>query len=334
MSKKEYGGDGVWTDGNAWSFKQALRKAGIDPEDCFFTNVFLNEPEGYFSVDSFFGKKTEGVPHLKPVKKGMYLRKQYHPELLRLWAQINHHNPNLIIACGDIPLWACATGENSIDSARGRTTEGNSAIEGRKVLPVYPTQSIRGNLANEFIQQADLKKAAREAVSPTLTRPLRYLHIKPTLDDLEDFYQTYILPSPWLSSDIETKGDVITCISFAPSEDRALIVPFYCESSPDGNYWPDQISEVKAWQFCKKVLSSGKRVAGQNYQFDMQHELVSMGIPNPDFSDDTMLLHHVLQPELKKGLGFLASVYTDENQWKGMHKVSKTDKTAKKGDDE
>lgn len=33
---------------------------------------------------------------------------------------------------------------------------------------------------------------------------------------------------------------------------------------------------------------------------------------------DTMLLHHALQPESLKGLGYLGSVYTDEQSWKQM----------------
>jgi hypothetical protein len=34
-----------------------------------------------------------------------------------------------------------------------------------------------------------------------------------------------------------------------------------------------------------------------------------------------MLLHHALQPESLKGLGFLGSVYTDEGNWKQMRNV-------------
>jgi hypothetical protein len=31
-----------------------------------------------------------------------------------------------------------------------------------------------------------------------------------------------------------------------------------------------------------------------------------------------MLLHHALQPEVQKGLGFLGSIYTEEPAWKIM----------------
>jgi hypothetical protein len=41
-----------------------------------------------------------------------------------------------------------------------------------------------------------------------------------------------------------------------------------------------------------------------------------------------MLLHHSMQPELEKGLGFLGSVYTDEPSWKFMRTDHSTLKQA------
>jgi hypothetical protein len=49
------------------------------------------------------------------------------------------------------------------------------------------------------------------------------------------------------------------------------------------------------------------------------------GIPAPKACDDTMLAHHAMQPEMEKGLGFLASLYTDEASWKSMGKGLKHD---------
>jgi len=38
-----------------------------------------------------------------------------------------------------------------------------------------------------------------------------------------------------------------------------------------------------------------------------------------------MLLHHALQPESLKGLGYLGSIYTNEHNWKIMRdRVTKT----------
>lgn len=337
MSRKEFNETGrPWSDGNAANFRRHLASAGINPSECFFTNVFNMPPPGRYHLDAFFTSKKLGVPHLKPVRKGKYLDPQFLPELRRLWAQIRKARPHLIIAAGDAAIWATCRGTSTIDAARGRVTEPNSEIAEacQKVLPTYATAQLPGSPELLPVLRADLSKAAREAAFPEFRRPSRHIYIPETLEDLEIFHSLFIEGAAGISSDIETKGDMITCISFATSPREALVVPFFSESAPDGNYWPDKRSEYLAWVFCRRVLKTTPGTCGHNYQFDMQHELRSMGIPNPRTTDDTMLLHHVLQPEMKKGLGFLGSIYTDEIQWKGMHKHSKYDKTVKQGEDE
>lgn len=334
MSNKDVEEGGPWRDGIGRMFKGFLRQVGIEPRDCLFTNVFNFAPSPRCTLDQLLGPKTEGIPNVKPLKRGKYILARYKPDVEKFWAYVNHHQPNLILAAGDLALWATVAGQNSIDFARGRVSLPNSAIAGRKILPVYSPKQVVANWSMRPVLLADLEKAARECMFPEIRRPQRFIHIDPTLEEMEDFLNQYIIPSPYLSSDIETKGTVITCVGFSPSPERALVVPFYSKSAPGNNYWRTPREEKLAWNFVRRVLSLGKAVCGQNYQYDMQYEWREMGIPNPDFSDDTMLLHHVLQPELRKGLGFLASVYTDEIAWKGMHKVSSTDKTKKRGDEE
>ena len=133
--------------------------------------------------------------------------------------------------------------------------------------------------------------------------------------------------------DIETKGRIITCIGFAPSPERVLVVPFFSETEADGSYWRSLEAERTAWEFVRRILQSHPSF-GQNFQYDMQYLWREAAIPCPRFCDDTMLMHHALQPEMQKGLGFLASIYTDEQAWKFMHKVRSDDRNAKKGDQE
>ena len=56
----------------------------------------------------------------------------------------------------------------------------------------------------------------------------------------------------------------------------------------------------------------------QNGLYDIAFLWRAYGIKVMNASEDTMLLHHALQPEALKGLGFLGSVYTDEGAWKQM----------------
>jgi len=334
LNAKDFEEGGPFLSGLGTTFKSWLRQVGIDPRDCEFTNVVNEVPVGRQSIYSFCGPKEESLPGLKFVARGSYFRKEFYPHLEKLWSRINTHRPTLIIAVGDLALWAL-TSESSMMSARGRIHSGHSAIAGFKVLPTYSPAHVMGNWPDRLIVLSDLHKARHESTFPEIVRPRRLIHLYPTLDDLEDFLNEFILPEefPKLDVDIETKSTMITCVGFAPTPYRAIVVPFFDESQPDGNYWRTKREEVQAWSWVRRVLRSGKRVGGQNFQYDMQYLWRQMGIKSPDFTDDTMLMHHALYPEMRKGLGFLASLYTNELPWKFMAKNRANDKTAKKDDE-
>ena len=319
-----------FSDGPSKLFKALLHQVGISPSECEYANVIPRTPTGN-SMFGFCGKKEDGIPHMRYLKRGHYVREEFYPDIQRLWALINERKPNLILALGDLPLWAL-TSETAIKSARGRITLGNSAIPERKILPCHSPRQLFAEWHLRPIILADLTKARREQAFPEIRRPQRFIHLHPTLADLESFLTEFILPCTDLDCDIETKGEMISCVGFAPSKDRAIVVPFFTEAQLDGNYWRTVHEEYLAWKWVARVLRLGKRVGGQNFQFDMQYLWRKMGIKSPDFTDDTMLMHHAHQPEMLKGLGFLGSVYTDELSWKFMHKVAVADKTAKKGD--
>ena len=151
--------------------------------------------------------------------------------------------------------------------------------------------------------------------------------LEPTLDDLVTFELSYNRNSEVLSVDIETKGGQITCIGFAPSFDRALVVPFWDQTQKDGNYWRTLDEELGAWAWVRRQLSNHPRVLFQNGLYDMQWLWRVCGIPVPGAAEDTMLLHHAQQPEMRKSLGFMASIYTKEPSWKFMRKSTKKEDT-------
>lgn len=173
------------------------------------------------------------------------------------------------------------------------------------------------------IVMADLAKAKREAEFPEIRRPRREFWLYPTIEDLHEFEARFIMPMAPLSTDIETAAGQITCIGFAPSKEIAIVVPFVDAEQKDGNYWRTKKEEIEAWRWVKRICSTHPTF-GQNFNYDMNYMWRTMGIPNPLAEDDTMLLHHALQPEMEKGLGFLGSVYTDEPAWKFMRAKHET----------
>ncbi len=304
-----------------------LAQAGIDKNECFFTNVFNLQPEPKNDIVNLCGTKEEAIKGFPPIQSGKYISAKYEPELDRLFTEIKAIKPTLIIACGASAAWALL-GTSGIKKIRGAP----AAMAGRakretglstKVLPTYHPAAILREFTLRPTVIADLLKARREAEYPEIIRPKREIWIEPSLTDLADFEQ-YINDSDSLSIDIETSRDQITCIGFAPSVDRAIVVPIVDVTQRDGNYWRTLDDELKAWEYIRYWCSLAKRIVGQNFLYDTHFLWRNYGITVPFATDDTMLLHHALQPELEKGLGYLASVYTDELPWKFMRPKHET----------
>lgn len=299
-----------------------LAQVGIRREDCFVTNVFNLRPPGN-DVEALCGKRHEGIPGMPHIRQGKYIRAEFAPELARLYTEIKTVAPNIIIALGGTAVWAL-TGIAGIKKVRGAPIESRWPMPGIKILPTYHPSAVLRDMSLRVVLFADLKKAAAEAHFPEIRRPVREFWIEPSLADMERFEAEHIVPSPFLSIDIETKGNQITCIGFATATDVALVVPFYSRSSVDGNYWASFEEERSAWDLVRKWCRLRKVILGQNHLYDAGFLLRQYGITMPHMQEDTMLMHHAMQPEMEKGLGFLGTIYTDEPQWKFMREDVKT----------
>lgn len=305
-----------------------LHQVGIDRRECYVTNVFNLQPKPTNDVKNLCGPKAEAVAGFPAIQSGKYIRAEFQAELDRLFEEIRIERPSLIIALGASAAWA-TLGTSGIRKIRGAP----SLSAGRcaeavgfqvKVLPTYHPAAVIREWTLRPTVIADLMKARRESEFPELRRPKREIWIEPDLHDLVRFERDYIIPSPDLSVDIETAGDQITCVGFAPSRERAIVVPFIDPLQHDGNYWRSLRDELVAWDFVRRWIRGATRVVGQNFLYDMTFLWRGYGIPVPTAANDTMLLHHALQPELEKGLGYLATIYTDELAWKFMRTKHET----------
>lgn len=315
-----------------------LRQAGIEKQSCYFTNVFNMQPPSGNSIKAFCGGKAEAISGYRALQQNLYVKEKYRPELRRLYLEIALQQPDVIIALGNAPLWALCK-KTGIKKYRGSPlstfdlTEEFKAIPelaGQiprptyKVLPTWNPISVMKQWELRIIALADFAKARREAEFPELRRPSHLIYMEPTLQDIADFYQEFLVGQPFLSCDIETKAWQITEVGYSTADgSRALVIPFWDREKADGNYWPDLESELRAWAWVRRINSEFPLI-GQNFSYDMKYFWKAVKIPCPYFHGDTMLLHHALQPELEKGLGFLASVYTNEPSWKFMRQDNYT----------
>ena len=80
---------------------------------------------------------------------------------------------------------------------------------------------------------------------------------------------------------------------------------------------------MQAWRLVKEILALPMPKLAQNGLYDLQYLWRPHGIAVKNYAEDTMLLHHALYIELKKDLGYLGSIYTDEAAWKLMRHRAK-----------
>lgn len=264
-----------------------------------------------------------------------YIKPRYLMYLPQLRARLVAIQPDLALCLGNTACWALL-GQSGVGKLRG-VVAWSTLCSSLKVLPTYHPAAVLREYSLRPIVQIDLQKAMREATHAGITRPPRRIMIRPTLCDIRKFLARYRAAAPRMASvDVETMKGQMTRVGFATSPGDAIVIPFWDITAKDENglpaphYWQDASDECKAWNLVRDFLFINRPVVGQNGLYDIQYLWGLMGIELPHYEHDTMLMHHALQPELPKGLGFLASIYTEEASWKHLrssrHKMSEEKK--------
>jgi hypothetical protein len=295
--------------------------------DVFRSNVFNLRPPPKpglpnNSIEAICGGKSTAIGGYPALTKGKYVDERYVPEIERLGDELFRHNPNLILCLGNTAMWALL-GQTAISRYRGTTAISTHCATGFKVLPTYHPAAVLRQWDLRPIVVLDLAKARRESHTPSITRPARTIHIPETLEDCLEWWKEAKEYSR-IAVDIETYGQQITCIGFAAGPSNCLVIPIHDGGRVGGSYWATQEVEVKVWGFIREVLGSSIPKVFQNGMYDISFLWRAYGIKTMRAEEDTMLLHHALQPESLKGLGFLGSVYTDEGSWKHLRRGKDT----------
>lgn len=312
-----------------------LHESGLRRDEIFCTNCFAAQPP---SNDAwrFFDHTKSGAK----TWKNLHITPWIESELQRLFHQIEHIAPTIVIAAGNYALWAlmeeglCSfgsepTGQDAsvrvptgIASWRGSmlvSAEGRLPPE-QKLLPIYHPAAILRAWYLRDVTIHDLSSRLPLALSGDW-RPSP----PPTIHAMPDFERANKVLDNWiahafcgnvlrLSHDIETARGIITCMAFADgpysSGSTALVIPLVRPRS-DGafeNYW----SETEELTLTRKMIllwsHPNVRIEGQNYNYDTQWIEAFYGSrPNLDF--DTMLAHHLLWPGTPKALDYISSLY-------------------------
>ena len=213
---------------------------------------------------------------------------------------------NIVVPVGSFSC-SVLTGDHRLKLNRGSLTYNNEIK--KKVLPVMTPTSVAYVPADRLMCIWDLRKAKQHSTEETYKEPERTLHINPSVTEVENFLQyCKMSDNPIVSVDIETLNGAVFCIGFAPNADTAMCVNFDNRTLEE---------EVQLWRLCTDLLiDTSVTKLGQNFIFDMWFLAFKHNCFVAGPIEDTMVAHHIVYPDLPKGLGVLTTLHTDEPYYK------------------
>jgi len=311
---------------------KSLKNAGLSRSEVLVYNVFVQRPPNN-DVSYFFQDKKctvlswEGREHVDRLEHWL-------SRLLRQ-RQLTGNGPNVIGALGREAMMIL-TGKQRITKWRGSVLP-CTLVEGFKVYPTYhpsyvnrlmnePRASLYGrkkrlqeNILPVF--ELDLKRIAIQSEFPEMKLPQRDIYILESLKDAVIKLEK-LKKAPSVSVDIETlpssSGPMVWCIGFSPSPEEAFVIPII----ENLKFKWSLHEEVIIWRKISELFLSSNKKIFQNGSYDLSILGRYYGLRLADNTyEDTMLLHQMTYPYMRKGLDFLASVYTWEPYYKDEGKV-------------
>lgn len=297
-----------------------LHEAGIMRSECFLTYVARQRPFGN-DLGVFMAMRKADISSAHVRIQDRWVLPVIAEGMERLKREVEMCRPNVIIALGNLALWAL-TGRWGITSWRGSTLSSTMqfALDYQpKVLATLHPSAILAQWEKRQIMVTDLRRAKKHSASPELIRPDYAFIIRPDFTTAVQYLQMLLMlvgkRKLKLAVDIETRAGHISCIGFAWSKTEAICIPFMCVERPDG-YWSLE-EETQIIHLIMQLLTDPNlEGVGQNFLYDAQYiyrHWHFLAIPDRD----TMIAQHSCFSDMQKGLDFLSSMYCEHHEyWK------------------
>lgn len=322
-----------------------LASAGILSSRILFTNVVHARPPQNDFTYFLNPKKHKGGATHNGINISMELKKGI-AELEELIAEVK---PDLIIGCGNVPMWALtndgktATQTGGFVVPAGIINYRGSMLWTRQIdgvsypfLPIIHPAAILRSWDLRNITVHDLKVRAKKFLDGELIwiAPVQEMLHKPS------FMQVKIMLGVWkqkaktetleLSVDIETLArKYITCIGVADAQ-KALCIPlFYFDTAGKVvDYFTLSEEQQIIAALVDLLEHPNVKIIGQNFAYDTQYLCALLGWHGwnqPEKLFDTMIAQNVMFPGTPKALHNLASIYCEHyvywkdesNEWQG-----------------
>jgi uracil-DNA glycosylase len=305
-----------------------MGEAGMKRSDCYLTNVVRSRPPGGETSAWIASNKTEEAVFLSRGGiryNGHVIAPELYAGIMDLREQVEKQRPKLIVALGNVALWAL-TGEWGIGSWRGSELTATLSSDWRPpCIPTYNPAAILRQWALRRVVVQDFRRARGVLANGPINPRYNFL-VEPTfeqaihvLDFLADKLESAEQPVP-LSVDIETRNYHLACLGIAWSKKDAICFPFLDSRRPDG-YW-NEAEEAEIVFRLYQILTHPRAInIGQNFLYDAQY-IWRYWLFIPRAVRDTMLTQHLCFPGLPKSLDFIASLYCESYRyWKDDGKV-------------
>jgi uracil-DNA glycosylase family 4 len=294
-----------------------------------FGKPFIGKAGGFFNYGLINNNINRGACYIANCSLCMFPRNdETLPESIEalenckegLFDEIKRVNPNVICCLGATAAKILGL-KGSITSIRGSVY----FFEGIPVVPTYhPSHIDRMRMAKDdsdvsaravwFADLCKVKRLGQERFIPLYED----FNTHPTKNALCNRMLKAIKSKSPVAVDIETAGDAIVVIGLGFSATEGWSVPILKQYGLP--YW--EPSELRDIRVVLNRLFTECPLYFQNAMFDVKvlrrHGFI---IPWSSIKHDTMLLHHVVSPELLHNLGFITSIYGMTPYWKDTLKL-------------
>jgi len=267
-------------------FTNLLRAAGVDRSKVYITNtVHVQPPKNDYTALS---------------EEELEAGKQQLIQDLTAWKAAGL---TTVVAVGD-RAFRLLTGKSGIYAYRG-TVLPCALVEGLKVYAtIHPGSILRGEGKYEPIFILDVKKAVADSETSTIHYPPRHITIIDNpYEAICQLQSVTERPEP-VAVDIETAGPAMIAFGVATSPNEAFVLSHKLLKLPE------------VLRAIGTFASSSTPKIFHNALFDVFHGAFYYCILYRNIYFDTMIAQHTVYPTLPKGLGFCASIYTNEPYWK------------------
>lgn len=299
-----------------------LHEVGIMRSECYLSNV-INARPPQNDIGHWIALKKKDI-----TAKHVQVRDKFVLPILaegykQLLTEIQLVQPNLILAFGNVAMWAL-TGRWGIRNWRGSLLGGGVDP---KVIPTLHPATVLREWSQRAAVVADLRRVKKHMHSREYNFPEQRFLVRPefqlTIATLSSLFSRLETEVFWIDGDIETgiRHKHIKSIGLSWTRQDSICIPFMALGRKEG-YWSLEEETEIIWLLKNILTHRNSRVRWQNGLFDCQyiHRRLYF-LPRCD--QDTMISQHAIFSDLPKSLAFQASLYCEHYIfWKEEGKVA------------